>query len=124
MKAETGEQKYNRLTKVLQAIMLRSYQNPERINCPDLDAVEEVARRVTADISDKMEGNAEYAHIMHCSPCYAEFLDARHRMSPPRDASYRVPRRVEKKLGKMMDQLEEAMRAVANERKGHWQGHS
>jgi hypothetical protein len=116
MKAETGEQKYNRLSKVLQAIMLRSYPNPERTDCPDLDEVEEVARLITDNISEEMKGNAHYEHIMHCSPCYAEFLDARHRMSPPRDPSYRMPRRQEKKLGKMMDQLEAAMKAVAKER--------
>jgi hypothetical protein len=63
-----------------------------------------------------MEGNAHYEHIMHCSPCYAEFLAARHRLSPPRDPSYRMPRRGEKKLGKMMDQLEAAMREVARKR--------
>ena len=56
---------------------------------------------------------------MHCSPCYAEFLEARHRLSPPSDPSYRMPRRRQKKLGKMMDQLEEAMKAVALERKRH-----
>ena len=117
MKAETGEQKYNRLSKVLQAIMLRSYPNPERIDCPDLDAVEEVARQVTDDISDKMKENAHYEHIMHCSPCYAEFLEARLRLTPPRDPSYKMPRREEKRLGKMMDQLEAAMKAVAAEKR-------
>ena len=117
MKVETGEQKYDRLKRQLQEIMLRCYPNPNRRDCPGLEAVEEVARRITAEISDEMKGNADYNHIMHCSPCYAEFLAARHRLSPPRDPSYRMPRREEKKLGKMMDQLEEAMKAVANEMK-------
>ena len=97
--------------------MLRSYPNPNRRDCPELEAVEEVALRVTADISVEMEWNAHYDHIMHCSPCYAEFLAARHRLTPPRDPSYRMRRRDERKLRKMMDQLEAAMKAVAAEKR-------
>ena len=48
--AETGEQKYNRLAKVLQGIMLPCYPNPNRIDCPDLETVEEIARCITVDI--------------------------------------------------------------------------
>ena len=60
-----------------------------------------------------MESNPYYEHIMHCSPCYAEFLGVRERVAPPRDPSYRMPRWNDKKLAKMMDLLEVPMREVA-----------
>lgn len=111
--AETAEQKFDRLKEQIQGIVLKAYPNPNRRDCPGPEAVEDVARRASADVSDNMEDNPHYEHIMHCSPCYAEFLAARQRLSPPRDPSYRMPRRVEKRLGKMMDQLEAVMKDVA-----------
>lgn len=113
MTPESAEEKFDRLKSQIQAIVLRSYPNPERKGCPDLGGVEEVARRAGADITDTMEDNPDYQHIMHCSPCYAEFLAARRRLMPPCDPHYGMPRRVEKDLGKSLDRLEAVMQEVA-----------
>jgi hypothetical protein len=40
---------------------------------------------------------------MHCSPCYAGFLDARKQLPK------RLPRRVEKKIGRTVDEIEQVM---------------
>jgi hypothetical protein len=118
MKSETAEQKYDRLTRQLQGVILRAYPNPDRIDCPGDGAIEEVARR--ADITDKMEDHPAYGHIMHCSPCYAEFLEVRRRLTPPRDPAYKMPRRLEKDLRKRLDILETVMKDVARE--NGWRG--
>ena len=94
MKSETAEQKYDRLTRQLQGVMLRAYPNPNCIDCPGDAAIEEVARRV--DNTDNMEDNPLYDHIMHCSPCYAEFLEVGRRLTPPRDPAYKMSRRLER----------------------------
>lgn len=120
MKSETAEQKYDRLSRLLQGVILRAYPNPNRIDCPGDAAIEEVARRLIADDADNMEDNPAYDHIMHCSPCYAEFLELRRRLTPPRDPAFKMPRRLEKDLAKRLDTLETVMKQVARE--NGWRG--
>ena|ERR1700722_8849792 len=120
MKSETAEQKYDRLKRQLQRVVLRAYPNPNRIDCPGDAAIEEVARRAVADITGNMEDTPAYNHITHCSPCYAEFLDVRRRLTPPCDPAYKMPRRLEKDLRKGLDILETVMKEVARE--NGWRG--
>jgi hypothetical protein len=63
--------------------MLRSYPNPNRQAAPVWMPLRKPRARITADMGDNMEGNAHFDHIMHCSPCYAEFLAERKRLSLP-----------------------------------------
>src|SRR5437867_5471341 len=57
---------------VLQQAVLRSYPNPERKGCPGTDVLHKVAEQSRPPRDDRWE------HIIHCSPCYREFLDCRH----------------------------------------------
>ena len=44
MKAKTAEQKYERLREQMQSRILKAYPNPNRQDCPGLEAVKGVAR--------------------------------------------------------------------------------
>ena len=57
---------------VLQQAVLRNYPNPERHGCPGTTALAQIARRFLPPEDD------HWMHILHCSPCYREFLDVRH----------------------------------------------
>jgi hypothetical protein len=72
---ESPEQKWNRVQKKLQDTVLSAYPNPNRQGCPGSDAIRDVATR--ASKLDLLEGNAQWEHVSHCSPCYAEYLEAR-----------------------------------------------
>jgi len=94
MKAELPEQKYNRLSAEIRNAMLTDYPNPGRVGCPGPRAVENVAKGA-AQFREQLEEEHGYEHIMHCSPCYREFLDAREAlraMSPEKPSP--MPRRV------------------------------
>ena len=75
---ETPEQKWNRLQKKLQELILTSYPNPNREGCPGAKAIMELAKRA-ADFSE-LEGDKDWEHATHCSPCYKEYLDAREKV--------------------------------------------
>src|SRR5438105_555423 len=57
---------------VLQQAVLRNYPNPERSGCPGTKVLEQTARQLLPPEDD------HWMHIVHCSPCYREFLDFRH----------------------------------------------
>jgi hypothetical protein len=79
MKAETPEEKFNRLRDILQNLWLKAYPNPDRIGCPGGRAVENLAKRAS-DLRDDIEAEPDYEHVTHCSPCDREFLDAREKL--------------------------------------------
>lgn len=56
----------------LQEAVLRNYPNPERTGCPGREISTEIAEQSDAPIGDD-----RWDHILHCSPCYREFLDIR-----------------------------------------------
>src|SRR5712692_6692632 len=56
---------------VLQQAVLRNYPNPERKGCPGTNVLEEIARQWLPPEDDR------WMHVIHCSPCYREFLDLR-----------------------------------------------
>ncbi len=114
MSGESAEQKFERLRAQIQNLMLTAYPNPTRRGCPGPPAVAEIARRAAAE--EAMQGETDFEHIMRCSPCYAEFLAARQRLRGPREPAKRVPRRVEKRIGRALDELDEVMKSAA---KGH-----
>jgi hypothetical protein len=73
--SESPEQKWDRVQKKLQDTVLSAYPNPNRQGCPGSDAIRELAIR--ASKLDLLEGDAQWEHVSHCSPCYAEYLEAR-----------------------------------------------
>jgi hypothetical protein len=109
--------KFDRLKKQIQGWVLTGYPNPDRIGC-SIEAVAEYANRAS-DFEDKLEQEDRYQHIMHCSPCYAEFLKVRQErqaLSPPAKP---LPRRVEKRIRKTLHQLEDVMKSVVADQQTH-----
>ena len=76
--SESPEQKWDRVQKKLQDTVLSAYPNPNREGCPGSDAIHELAIR--ASKLDLLEDDAHWEHVSHCSPCYAEYLEARDAM--------------------------------------------
>ena len=73
--SESPEQKWDRVQKKLQDTVLSAYPNPNREGCPGSDAIHLLAIR--ASKLDLLEGDAQWEHVSHCSPCYAEYLEVR-----------------------------------------------
>jgi hypothetical protein len=115
MKAETPEEKFNRLRDALQSLWLKAYPNPDRIDCPGTSAIEAYARRVAA--WEETKEHPVEQHVHRCSPCYREFLDTRERLraeTPPTPAK-RMPWLRRRRMGKTLDQLENVMVSAAND---------
>jgi hypothetical protein len=72
---ESPEQKWNRVQKKIQNAILTSYPNPNREGCPGTAGVLELAKRAAE--MGTLEGDEDWEHVTHCSPCYQEYLDAR-----------------------------------------------
>jgi hypothetical protein len=75
MKGETPEQQWDRLQRKYQEAVVTSYPNPERIACPGLDILRELAAR-SARFED-LEEDSHWRHVVHCAPCYGVFLNLR-----------------------------------------------
>jgi hypothetical protein len=76
--AESSEEKYNRIQRDIQTAILKNYPNPERKGCLGAAVIKGLAANpdgVTAE--DDVNPESAWHHVTHCSPCYAEFLDAR-----------------------------------------------
>jgi len=75
MKQETPEEKWERLQGEVQEGILNGYPNPERRGCLDGDGIHALAWR-SAQFDDTIEDDPHWKHVTHCSPCYAEYLEA------------------------------------------------
>jgi hypothetical protein len=75
---ELPEQKWNRIQKKLQQAILTSYPNPDRNGCPGDVVLADLAR--LAAEQGTLEGDPQWEHVTHCSPCYKEYLEARDRL--------------------------------------------
>ncbi len=86
MKHETPEEKWNRLQKQVHDGILKAYPNVERKGCPSPDRLLELAVR-SAEFDVTVEGDAQWHHVTHCSPCYGQYLEGfrnhRRRTTPP-----------------------------------------
>jgi len=49
--------------------------NPERRGCPGADVLRDLAAR-SARFED-IEEDQQWKHVIHCAPCYQEYLDSR-----------------------------------------------
>jgi hypothetical protein len=75
MRAETPEEKFNHISGIVRNLMLTGYPNPDRMGCPGPHGVENLAKFTGG--SEGLENQDHYEHVMYCSPCYEEYLDAR-----------------------------------------------
>jgi hypothetical protein len=67
-------EQFDRIKKQLQDSILKDYPNPDRVGCPGVAVLKELAAR---PLDDNLEGHAEWHHVTHCSECYREFLGFR-----------------------------------------------
>ncbi len=75
MKGETPEQQWNRLQREYQKGVQASYPNPERRGCSGTDVLSDLAARSAQH--ENIEADAQWKHVVHCGPCYQEYLDLR-----------------------------------------------
>jgi hypothetical protein len=75
MNGETPEQEWNRLQREYQKGVQASYPNPERRGCPETDILQELAARSARH--EDIEEDQQWKHVIHCAPCYQEYLDFR-----------------------------------------------
>jgi hypothetical protein len=75
MKGETPEQQWERLQRDYQRAVQASYPNPERHGCPEADVLTELAARSARH--EDIEEDKQWKHVIHCGPCYREYLDLR-----------------------------------------------
>jgi len=75
MNGETPEQKWNRLQREYQKGVQGSYPNPERRGCPETDILQNLAERSARH--EDIEEDQQWKHVIHCAPCYQEYLNLR-----------------------------------------------
>lgn len=114
MAAESPEQKFNRLRDQIQKLYLTAYPNPGRKDCPGGRTLENLAKRAR-NFRDDLESDPDYMHVLHCSPCYREFLDFTEELREVGAVPEPMPRRTAKQMGKTLDQLEAVMKSVVRE---------
>ncbi len=75
MNGETPEHKWNRLQREYQKGVQASYPNPERRGCLETDILQDLAARSARH--EDIEEEQQWKHVIHCAPCYQEYLDLR-----------------------------------------------
>jgi hypothetical protein len=73
-----------RVRKELQESALREFPNPERIGCPDPEALGGMSRGIIQMTQPQLH------HITHCSPCFQTFLAIRLELRQKRVARIRI----------------------------------
>ena len=75
MKGETPEQQWVRLQRAYQEAVQASYPNPERKGCAGTEVLQGLAARSARH--EEIDGDEQWKHVIHCAPCYQEYLDLR-----------------------------------------------
>jgi hypothetical protein len=75
MKREIPEQQWDRLQREYQKAVQESYPNPERHGCPGTLVLRDLAARSARH--EDIEGDEPWKHVIHCAPCYQEYLELR-----------------------------------------------
>ena len=75
MNGETPEQKWKRLQREYQKGVQASYPNPERRGCPNIEVLRRLASQ--SALFEDIEEDEHWKHVIHCAPCYREYLDLR-----------------------------------------------
>jgi hypothetical protein len=71
MPDHSPDQIFEEFRDIVQQTILTEFPNPERKGCPGSAVLKELANR-PVPVRD-----AAWEHVMHCSPCYREFLEFR-----------------------------------------------
>ena len=82
---EITDSDFREFVKTVQALALRAYPNPDRINCPSTEVLREVARQVRPSVHPAFQ-----SHIAECSPCIAQMLAERTRIQEQRQVRRRM----------------------------------
>jgi hypothetical protein len=64
-------ERIKRFQRALQDSILRDYPNPERTGCQGSEVLRQLASR------ERSEDDPAWEHVLHCGPCYGEFLELR-----------------------------------------------
>ena len=75
MKDESPQEKWERLQREYQEAVQAAYPNPERRGCPGTDVLRDLAARSVR--FEDIEKDRQWKHVIHCAPCYQEYLDLR-----------------------------------------------
>jgi hypothetical protein len=75
MDGESPEDHWNRLQREYQKGVQAAYPNPERRGCPETDSLRDLAARSARH--EDIEDEQQWKHVIHCAPCYREYLDLR-----------------------------------------------
>ena len=75
MNGEPPERQWERLQREYQNAVQASYPNPERHGCPGTDVLKDLAARSARH--EDIDQDEHWKHVIHCGPCYREYLDLR-----------------------------------------------
>ena len=75
MKGETPQQQWERLQGQYQKAVQASYPNPQRHGCPGTHILQDLAARSARH--EEIDDDQDWKHVIHCAPCYQEYLDLR-----------------------------------------------
>jgi hypothetical protein len=75
MKGETPEQHWERLQREYQKAVQASYPNQDRHGCAGTEVLRNLAARSARH--QEIEEDTYWKHVIHCGPCYQEYLDLR-----------------------------------------------
>jgi hypothetical protein len=77
--SKTSEQRWNQLQREFRPAVWAEYPNPERRNCPGLEALRDLADRIVQ--REDLRGDPRWKHAIQCGPCYAEYIALRDRLA-------------------------------------------
>jgi hypothetical protein len=75
MDGESPEDHWNRLQRDYQEGVQTAYPNPERRGCPETHCLQDLAARSARH--EDIEGEQQWKHVIHCAPCYQQYIDLR-----------------------------------------------
>jgi len=81
----SDDSEFERFKTDIQSAILLAYPNPERKGCPGSQVLQTLAGVTAHQVLDPAAVDPENAeHILHCSPCYAEYLELRRKAKESR----------------------------------------
>ncbi len=85
MKGETPKQQWDRLQREYQDAVQRAFPNPERKGCPGAEVLFNLAAKSARH--EEIEEDEHWKHVIHCAPCYKQYLELRAERRSGRTAS-------------------------------------
>jgi hypothetical protein len=69
---KTSEERWSQLQREYQRAVSVEYPNPDRRNCPGVDALRDLAERNV--MRQDLRGDPRWKHAIQCGPCYEEYI--------------------------------------------------